>query len=421
MSDDLDDIQAIFFEECAEGLATAEAGLSAMDAGDTSPGVIAGVFRAVHSIKGGAGAFGHAALTAFAHRFESVMDEVRAGRIAPTPGVTKVMLAAFDILSDHVAAAQGTAAVPADDAVLGQLDRILETGGAPEAPAPVPAPDEAPAASEDDPFGFEPVGVVLEDLEAAEAPAPWSVTFGPSDAALANGAEPLLIVRELELLGGEVVAVDASALPALRDLDPEHAYFGWTLQLPASVEESQIADCFDFVAPSSVVEYARTASEAVPAAALAVEETGQVAEAAPVAVAVAAVAEPDPAPASGDAARAPAAEPAQQTIRVDLHKLDMLLNLVGELVIRGSILADRLSPKDQERVELPQLSRLTREIQDNVMSLRAQPIKSAFSRVPRMLRDLSAATGKSVLLETSGEMTEVDKGVIEKIGDPLTP
>jgi two-component system chemotaxis sensor kinase CheA len=98
----------------------------------------------------------------------------------------------------------------------------------------------------------------------------------------------------------------------------------------------------------------------------------------------------------------------------------MLLNLVGELVIRSSILSDRLSPKDQERVELPQLSRLTREIQDTVMSLRAQPIKQAFSRVPRMLRDLSSATGKQVELETFGETTEVDKGVIEKIGDPLT-
>jgi len=118
--------------------------------------------------------------------------------------------------------------------------------------------------------------------------------------------------------------------------------------------------------------------------------------------------------------RAAAADAAQQTIRVDLGKLDLLLNLVGELVIRNSILADRLSPADQQRVELPELARLTRQIQDNVMSLRAQPIKQAFSRVPRMLRDLSAETGKKILLETSGETTEVDKGVIEKIGDPLT-
>jgi two-component system chemotaxis sensor kinase CheA len=120
------------------------------------------------------------------------------------------------------------------------------------------------------------------------------------------------------------------------------------------------------------------------------------------------------------AAEAHFADPAAQSIRVDLSKLDMLLNLVGELVIRGSILADRLAPADQERVELPELARLTREIQHTVMSLRAQPIRQAFSRVPRMLRDLCEATGKTVLLEISGEGTEIDKGVIEKIGDPLT-
>ncbi|PTS88111.1 chemotaxis protein CheA, partial [Sphingomonas sp. HMWF008] len=137
--------------------------------------------------------------------------------------------------------------------------------------------------------------------------------------------------------------------------------------------------------------------------------------------------EKTPAAAAPTAAPTPAAppeprpmDPVQQTIRVDLTKLDMLLNLVGELVIRGSILSDRLSPADQERVELPELARLTREIQDNVMSLRAQPIRQAFSRVPRMLRDLGAETGKQVVLEISGETTEVDKGVIEKIGDPLT-
>lgn len=121
----MDEIQGIFFEECAEGLAVAEQGLSAMRAGDLSSETIAGVFRAVHSIKGGAGAFGHAALTAFAHRFENVMDEVRAGRIPATPGVTDVMLSAFDILTDHVAAARGTAPLPQDSAVLAALELSL--------------------------------------------------------------------------------------------------------------------------------------------------------------------------------------------------------------------------------------------------------------------------------------------------------
>lgn len=461
MSDELDDIQAIFFEECNEGLATAESGLSAMDAGDVSPGVIAGVFRAVHSIKGGAGAFGHAALTAFSHRFENVLDEVRAGKIAPTAGVTHVLLAAFDVLSDHVAAAQGTAALPADQAVLDQLDQVLATGGAP-APAgtsattpataeadpfgfePVIAPVEFEVEfGDDDPFGFEPVGVELDDLDAAPPPSPplpWKITFVPSDAALANGAEPLLVVREIELLGGAVVGVDLSSLPLLRDLAPENGYIGWTLTLPGAIEASAIEECFDFVAPDSTIAWIRASAIAAPVAISVVPTTVAPAApetAAPVAERTAAtpaeVAVPEPltsplasplAAPSSPAAEHPdqvrLADPVQQTIRVDLVKLDMLLNLVGELVIRNSILADRLTPKDQERCELPQLTRLTREIQDTVMSLRAQPIKQAFSRVPRMLRDLSAETGKQVVLETTGEMTEVDKGVIEKIGDPLT-
>ncbi|WP_404367773.1 chemotaxis protein CheA [Sphingomonas sp. MMS24-J45] len=438
MSEELDEIQGIFFEECAEGLVVAEQGLSAMAAGDVSKEVIAGVFRAVHSIKGGSGAFGHEALRAFSHCFENVLDEVRAERIPATPGVTKVMLSAFDILTDHVGAAQGTCALPNDAAVLAALEEILANkgvadGGAPAAeaaPEPVaPVADEfgftpvtAPV-EEIDPFGFEPVEVAL-DLEP-EAPAPWTVHFAPSRAALANGSEPLLSVREVERLGGTIVGVDSSALPPLRELDPEESYLVWIMSVPGTIEESAIAECFDFVAPDSRVEITR--AETAPRA-VAAPEPEPASEPAPVATApTLTLVEKAPAAAAASAAPAPAAppeprpmDPVQQTIRVDLTKLDMLLNLVGELVIRGSILSDRLSPADQERVELPELARLTREIQDNVMSLRAQPIRQAFSRVPRMLRDLGAETGKQVVLEISGETTEVDKGVIEKIGDPLT-
>lgn len=446
----MDEIQAIFFEECTEGLTIAEEGLSAMQAGDVSAETIAGVFRAVHSIKGGAGAFGHTDLTAFAHRFENVLDEVRGGKIDPTPGVVKVMLTAFDILSDHVACAQGHAPRPADAAALEALDAVLANkgvpseGGAPAAaaaaPAPTPAePQPAPPVEDVDPFGFEPVGVTFDDLDTAfeEAPpADWRVTFQPSRAALANAGEPLLVVRELESIGGEIVAVETASLPGLREMDPEDSYFTWVLRVPGDVEESMIAECFDFVAPDSRVEIVREeaviapAPEApveaeVPAAQNLTDREADLDELLGMVQTIAAATADVPAPAAlreeGGAKftdRMP--ETVSQTIRVDLAKLDLLLNLVGELVIRNSILSDRLSSADQQRVELPELARLTRQIQDNVMSLRAQPIRQAFSRVPRMLRDLSAETGKLVTLETHGETTEVDKGVIEKIGDPLT-
>ncbi len=426
MSDDFDEIQGIFFEECAEGLAVAEEGLSAMAAGDVSKDVIAGVFRAVHSIKGGSGAFGHSALLAFSHCFENVLDEVRGGKIPPTAEVTKVMLAAFDILADHVEAARNHSAPPADATALAALERVLETKGAVDHPAEPAAAEPADefgftpveaAVEEFDPFGFEPLEVTLSDLDQEDA-GPWTVRFAPSRAALANGAEPLLSIREVERLGGSITSVDTSALPALRDLDPEDSYFVWTMTVPSTVEESVIAECFDFVAPDSVIEITRQSTKAAePAPEPPVEATETVASKASH---LALVEKPGPSLPAAAAPDARVSEQVHQTIRVDLSKLDMLLNLVGELVIRGSILSDRLSPADQERVELPELARLTREIQDNVMSLRAQPIRQAFSRVPRMLRDLGVETGKQVTLEISGETTEVDKGVIEKIGDPLT-
>lgn len=436
VSDELDEIQAIFFEECAEGLAVAEQGLSVMAAGNASKEVIAGVFRAVHSIKGGSGAFGHAALLAFSHCFENVLDEVRGGKIPASLEVTKVMLTAFDILADHVAAAQGVAALPSDGAALAALEEILASKGTIAGSAPVAAMSEPLVAEptddqfgfmpvtamvdDFDPFGFEPVGVALDDLEP-EKPQPWTVRFAPSRAALANGAEPLLSVREVERLGGAIVSVDYSALPPLRDLDPEESYLVWILSVPGEIEESVIAECFDFVAPDSTIEITR-AMAPVGVEAVVVPEPVVIAAPAPAAApAILTLVEKVAAPSGPTPSPEPRPmETVQQTIRVDLTKLDMLLNLVGELVIRGSILSDRLSPIDQERVELPELARLTREIQDNVMSLRAQPIRQAFSRVPRMLRDLSVETGKQVILEVSGETTEVDKGVIEKIGDPLT-
>lgn len=446
MSDDLDDIQAIFFEECNEGLATAEAGLSTMADGDTSADVIAGVFRAVHSIKGGAGAFGHEALQSFSHIFENLLDEVRAGRIAPTAHICKNMLLAFDVLSDHVQAAQGFAPVPDDAAMLATLEALLVEGAgdAPAEDAATPAPSAPAAEGEADEFGFMPVVVDIEDLDqdpdpfmdlgdgeasqAADA-AGWSIRFAPSREAMANGSEPLLVLRELERMGGEVVAVETASLPPLREMDPEGAYFAWSIEMPASVTRSDIEEAFDFVAPDSVVDIAEgvaapsqdSTPEEQPEPAP--EADDQPASLAPAPSAPAA----DETPSEPLVKAVPSAPPAEakaieppQNIRVDVSKLDMLLNLVGELVIRNSILADRLSSADQQRVELPELARLTREIQDNVMALRAQPIRQAFSRVPRMLRELCAATNKDVALEMSGEATEVDKSVIEKIGEPLT-
>jgi two-component system chemotaxis sensor kinase CheA len=375
MTGELDEIQTMFFEECAEGLDLAEQGLSMMLAGNVSKEVIANVFRAVHSIKGGSGAFGHAALLGFSHCFENVLDEVRGGQIAATPEVTRIMLGAFDVLADHVAAARGRADVPDDGPAMAALDRLLETKGVAVA---VVAPVEDSA----DEFGFSPVAVALEMfdevlLDPTPAPTPtakgdWSVRFKPSRAALANGAEPELLIREVERIGGRVVGVETDGLPGLHDIDPEDGYVLWIMTVPGDVERDVIAECFDFVAPDSLIEIVEV-SAPTPVCAPAVP--------APTAAPDAAAANLASAPArAASLADGHASDTAAQSIRVDLSKLDMLLNLVGELVIRGSILSDRLAPVDQERVELPELARLTREIQHTVMSLRAQPIRQSSSR-----------------------------------------
>ena len=398
----MEDIQAIFFEECAEGMAAAEAGLAAMASGEATADTVAAVFRAVHSIKGGSGAFGHSALLAFSHRFENVLDEVRSGAMPSTPAVVQLLLRASDILADHIAAAQDGTAPPTDAAMLAELDALLSGGGAPAAADEFGfAPVTATLDLADDEFGFAPVAVALDDLDAPEAG--WRVRFRPSPAALANGGEPLLVLREVERLGGTVTEVDVSDLPDLQTLEPGGAYLGWTLRVPGEVSEADLRECFDFVPPDSLIDIAREEPEPAPL-------TIPVAEAAT---------QPNVAPPAETAAK-PAPPREAMNIRVDLSRLDHLLNLIGELVIRNSILSDRLGPHEQERVELPQLLRLTRQIQDSVMSLRAQPIKQAFSRVPRLLRDLEAETGKSVHLQVTGEHTEVDKRVIERIGDPLT-
>jgi len=424
--DDLDEILQIFLQECDEGLLVAEEGLSAMVAGNASSDVIAGVFRAVHSIKGGSGAFGHTALQEFAHRFESVLDEIRGGTMVLTEGMSGTLLGSFDVLSDHVAAIR-TGSAPPDDSMMAQnLDTLLLTKGAVVEQAPVAeqAPTPMMSVEESDPFGFEPVTVAFDDFVAV----PWRVSFKPSAAAMANGAEPILILRELERLGGHVVTVETDDLPELRELNPQEGYFTWVVEIPSGVAEQDIRECFDFVAPDAVVEVARGTAETETPAEL------PTAEVEPATVTVSSEPElppansPTPQPKAAVSAVNGSVRPDATTaeaqavlsIRVDLAKLDRLLNLVGELVIRKSILADRLTPDMHEKVELPELSRLTRELQDSVMALRAQPIRQAFSRVPRLLRDLSAETGKKAVLITEGEATEVDKSVIERIGEPLT-
>ena len=446
-----EEIQGIFFAECDESLQAAESGLAACQAGTHDSETINAIFRAVHSIKGGAGAFGFEALQGYTHVFETLLSDVRDGTVPLTTALVDLLLRALDTLSDHVAAARGEGETPADARLLAELEaaQARNAGAAPAAvaePAPAPAAaataEPAPVASgagsialgDDDSAVAVDLDSLLDSLSddlapAAPAEAPeWLVHVRPHAGAMINGGEPVLLLRELARLGGRCLEVDCGAIPPLDLIDWRTGYLGWTFAMPASVSEDEVRDVFDFVGddcgvaigvdqPMPAVRHPASPAPAVPAAS----------PAPVIPIAAANAAQPGPAPVAEPAvapsnAPAPPAPPvAGQSIRIDLVKLDRLIDTVGELVIAQAMLAQRLSNENVAAIEeLGMLETLTRDIQESAMAIRAQPIGSVFSRVPRILRELAATTGKHVRLEVSGEGTELDKTVIEKLGEPLT-
>lgn len=419
-----DEIQGIFFLECEEALAAAEAGLTACREGSHDSDTINAIFRAVHSIKGGAGAFGFAELQRYTHVFETLLSDVRDGTIAINDALIALMLRALDGLSDHVAAARDGAAPPDDAAMIAELETTQQNGGvhADAAAAPVPPP-AAPAA--DDGFDFD-LDAMLADISAdtaeEEAGDDWTVTIHPEAEALANGGEPVLLLRELARLGGVCASVDSSAVPLLDTFDASAGYLTWVFRVPGAVAREAIEEAFEFAGDACRVTIAPGADEAsapapAPVAAAPAPEPVVPPTPAPAPAPKPVAASPAPAPAP---AAAPAAA-ASQSIRIDLAKLDRLIDVVGELVIAQAMMAQRLSGHGLAAIEeLGLLDGLTRDIQESAMAIRAQPIGSVFSRVPRMLRELESSTGKRVRLEMAGEATELDKTVIERLGEPLT-
>lgn len=439
---DLDEIQQIFFQECEEALIAIESCFGLCQAGQHDGETINTIFRGVHSIKGGAGAFGHDPLQAFTHEYETLLDQLRTGALPLTPALLDTLLAAFDVLSDHIAAARGEQSVPDDTVVLQRLLAAAEPVP-PQAATPVASPVAppaappvtVPAAPQDD---FDDIFAMLDDLgtsapssEALSAPVPvapsWSLVYQPGPDALDHGGEPLLLLRELARMGGVVVTADTASIPPLDALRPTRPTLRWTLRLPGDLAEDDIMGVFDFVGSHCIVEIAREADAADMAddaplpALIPPPPPPPFVPPTPVAATPAPPAAPPVTPPTGSDDAAGRAVAAGQTIRVDLDKLDRLVNLVGELVITQAMLAQRLTVHGIANIdELTNLDHLTRELQESAMSIRAQPMKTVFSRVPRIIRELEGQTGKRVRLEVEGEMTEVDKTVVERIGEPLT-
>ncbi|RDV03501.1 chemotaxis protein CheA [Undibacter mobilis] len=436
----LDDLKKTFFDECDEAMQQIEIGLTDIRSGEGNDETINAVFRGVHSVKGGAGIFGFEQLVGFAHVFETVLDGLRNGSLTATPDNLDVLLSASDVLSDLVQMSRGGEAIAAGFGadVRSALEHIIEQGGG-------AADDGDIAPAEFDGLDFMPVAVNLDDLGADDVPAGdgshvYKIVFRPKPEMLKKANEPLYVLRELRKLGEAEIVANCDDLPALNDIETDAPYLWWTATLRTQEKRASLDEVFEFVmgdcelsiedlTPPPVA--AEPASPAPVPYAAAMNEVGAlpVIEAPPVAPAMPAPkaeAKPNMAKSEGESGGgAGRGKPAATTTRIELERIDRVVNMVGELVISqamlGQIVQDLPESTSMRLVQiLDEVAHHTRELKDSVMSMRAQPVGSVFQRMPRLVREVAAKTHKKVRLETHGETTEVDRSIIERLGDPLT-
>ncbi|WP_018953816.1 chemotaxis protein CheA [Thioalkalivibrio sulfidiphilus] len=408
MSIDVSQFVQTFLEESFEGLDVMEAQLLDLQGDDVE--AVNTIFRAAHSIKGGAGTFGFAAVGEFTHGVETLLDEMRSGHRSATPELVKLLLESVDCIREMLQAARDGAEVDAA--------RIATVGAAIEASL-----GKGEAASADGEAAHGEVNVSSG----------WHIRFVPEPEVLRTGNDPLRLFAALEELGPLQVQCDLDRLPPFADMDAEACWLAWDLRLEGDASREAVAEVFEWVEDQCelLIEPLREDEGAG-----AEEDAPESVSPPPVSGATSGTPVPiasvpgSAVPASAASAKSrPATE--SSSIRVNIDKIDALINMVGELVITQSMLsqvgerlegsagADNLPCLEKLLEGLAQLERNTRELQESVMGIRMLPISFAFNRFPRMVHDLGAKLGKQVQLKLSGEQTELDKTVMEKIGDPL--
>jgi two-component system chemotaxis sensor kinase CheA len=426
MTIDLTQFHDSFFEESFEAITSMEDALLQLTVGTPDPATVNTIFRVAHSIKGGAATFGFNEVASFTHTLETLLDELRGQRMQVTAQISDLLLKSVDVMRDMLRGQQAGKAVDAQVVADLQFDLELCVAQKPAKPAAVApsTPTPAPAAA------AAPVAAAVST--AGPGMPAWHIDFRPYLQLLARGNDPLRMFGELGQLGDLQVKVDTAGLPALADMDPENCYLRWSLDLQTDASKDAIAQAFDWAEGDCELLITPRPMSGAP--------QPPAPTTAPVIAAVAnppAEAAPEPAarplPTEPAAAAAPAARAEggakgagndSSSIRVSIEKIDELMNNVGELVITQSMLGQLGSqfqgPQGERlRTGLAQLERSVRELQESVMRVRMVPISFVFSRFPRMVRDLSQRLGKNVELKMTGGETELDKTVLEKIGDPL--
>lgn len=384
-----------------------------------------GIFRSAHSIKGGAGSFGMKRLAQFTHSLENLLDRLRSLELRATDEVIGTLLQSVDVQRSLLEAdpnANPEGEMSADAVELEERIAAL-----------MPAASDA-------------VETAKESLPGENLPAPekdgreialYKVEFRPDREMFSSGTNPITLLRNLAAMGAvSCCHLHSEELPALPDLDPEHCYLSWTVELASVRTIEELREVFEFVEHLAEIRIerfnARQQSNETPI---------QVATAAEL-PAVASASESQPAfverriapladrrGSSGVERRQSPARSAtggeSNSIRVAIDKVDRLIDLVGELVIAHVMTAQMVEdfvpsclPKLREAVAA--MERNTRELHERVMGIRMLPIGTLFQRYTRTLYDIAQATGKQIRLELSGEDTEIDKSMLELLGDPLT-
>lgn len=390
MSIDMSQFHEAFFEESFEGLEIMESELLDLDVGEGDVEIINTIFRAAHSIKGGAGTFGFMNVSEFTHVMETLLDEMRDGSREVTQFAVDSLLQSVDVLRTMLEAARDKTDV--DEVMVAEryavLEGILKSEG-----------DDEGATDEPEKTGGE---------------QSWKIDFAPHPDLLMAGNNPVRMFKALQELGELSAVANLDKMQPFTEATPEDLYLAWELTLTGDVSEADIAEVFEWVedecdlAITSLGGENEAVSEPVPAPA----QQAVAPTAAPVA-AVKAKAPSKPKP-------KPKKAPEAASIRVGIDKVDEIINLVGELVITQSMLdqagedleaiADSASGDDSESKKanaeillrlskgLAQLERNTRELQEGVMRIRMLPISFVFSRMPRLVHDLSSKLNKKIEL-----------------------
>jgi two-component system chemotaxis sensor kinase CheA len=419
MKIDLSQFRQTFMQESAEHVESMEAGLLALRSAPDDVETLNAIFRSAHSIKGGAGSFGLTHLVRFTHVLESLLDRLRSLEIPATAEVISLLLQSVDILRAMLNSEQGE--MP-ERAV--QLTEQIERLSATDAPASEPIGERM--------AGKEP----LQDGHLAGRELNfYRVEFRPHREMFSSGTNPIMLLRNLAALGEvSVCQLHAEELPPLAQLDPEQCHLSWTVELASSCAEAELREVFEFVEHLAEITIRSGGRPGEPEKGLALQRPSP-----PEAIleAVSPVV-PDMADSverrklearrkaeERRATKKPAAGAESSSIRVATEKVDRLIDLVGELVIAQVMTAQMV--EDFEPACLPKLrdavaamERSTRELHERVMSVRMMAVGTLFQRYVRVVYDIAQATGKQIRLETDGEETEIDKSMLELLGDPLT-